>query len=78
MHSGKIKKIVHDRGFGFILDTDGRELFFHRNSLVDVQFSELSERQEVEYEVEKTAKGPCAVNVRISQKPQEGEGSEKL
>ncbi len=78
MHSGKIKKLVHDRGFGFILDTDGRELFFHRNSLVDVQFSELSERQEVEYEVEKTAKGPSAVNVRISQKPTEGGQSEEL
>ncbi|MBU2063663.1 MAG: cold shock domain-containing protein, partial [Candidatus Omnitrophica bacterium] len=34
MHTGKIKKLVRDRGFGFISDTDGREIFFHQSSLV--------------------------------------------
>ncbi|MCD5390724.1 cold shock domain-containing protein [candidate division NPL-UPA2 bacterium] len=28
MHTGKIKKLVRDRGFGFIADTDGQEVFF--------------------------------------------------
>jgi CspA family cold shock protein len=65
MHKGKIKKLVRDRGFGFISDTDGRELFFHQSSLVDVQFEALNEEQEVEFETEKSPKGPRAVNVHI-------------
>jgi CspA family cold shock protein len=67
MHSGKIKKLVRDRGFGFISDTDGRELFFHQSGLVDVQFSALNEDQSVEFEVEKSPKGPRAINVKVVQ-----------
>ena len=66
MHKGKIKKLAHDRGFGFIDDTDGREVFFHQSSLLDIQFDALKEDQEVEFEVEKSDKGPRAINVRIS------------
>jgi len=65
MHTGKIKKLVGERGFGFISDSDGREIFFHQSSLIDVKFSDLTEGQEVEFEVEKTEKGPRAINVRI-------------
>lgn len=66
MNTGKIKKLIRDRGFGFIADTDGRELFFHRNGLVDVQFDALNEEQAVCYEIEKSDKGPRAVNVRLA------------
>jgi len=65
MHTGKIKKLVSDRGFGFISDTDGREVFFHQSSVMDVKFSDLTENQEVEFEIEKSEKGPRAANVRI-------------
>ena len=65
MHTGKIKKLVSERGFGFISDTDGREVFFHQSSLVDVKFSDLTENQDVEFEIEKSEKGPRAANVRI-------------
>jgi len=64
MHTGKIKKLVSDRGFGFIADTDGREVFFHQSSLVEVSFSDLTESQDVEFDVENSAKGPRAINVR--------------
>ena len=64
MHTGKIKKLVNDRGFGFIADTDGREVFFHQSSLVEVSFSDLAESQDVEFDVENSAKGPRAINVR--------------
>lgn len=66
MNTGKIKKLVRDRGFGFISDTDGRELFFHQNSLVEVNFAALNEEQTVSYEVEKSDKGPRAINVRLA------------
>lgn len=69
MHTGKIKKLVRDRGFGFISDSDGREVFFHQSSLVDQKFDSLNEEAEVEFEVEKSEKGPRAVNVRLAQTP---------
>jgi len=67
MHTGKIKKLVRDRGFGFITDTDGTEVFFHQSSVMEVKFDTLNEEQTVEFEVEKSEKGPRAVNVRIQQ-----------
>ena len=66
MHTGRIKKLVRDRGFGFISDTDGREVFFHQSSLVGITFDALKEDENVEFEVEKSDKGPCAVNVSIA------------
>jgi len=66
MHTGKIKKLVRDRGFGFIDDTDGRELFFHQSALEGVQFDALNEGQEVEFEVEKSDKGPRAISIHIT------------
>ncbi|MDD4981134.1 MAG: cold shock domain-containing protein [Candidatus Omnitrophica bacterium] len=66
MNTGKIKKLVRDRGFGFISDTDGREVFFHQNALVDVKFEALNEDQAVSYDVEKSDKGLRAVNVHLA------------
>ena len=65
MHKGKIKKLVRERGFGFISDTDGSEVFFHQSSLVGITFDALNEEQEVEFEIEKSDKGPRAINVSI-------------
>ena len=65
MHTGKIKKVVRERGFGFISDTDGREVFFHQSSLTDTQFDAVKEEDNVEFEIEDSPKGPRAVNVRI-------------
>ena len=65
MQTGKIKKLVRERGFGFINATDGKDIFFHQSSLAEVQFDALSEGQEVEFDVEKSPKGPRAINVRI-------------
>ena len=65
MHNGKIKKLVRERGFGFISDTDGREVFFHQSSLIDAKFDDLTEDKEVTFEVENSLKGPRAIDVRI-------------
>lgn len=70
MHTGKIKKLVRDRGFGFIDATDGREIFFHRNNLLDAKFEDLNSDQGVEFEVQKSNKGPMAINIRISKSPE--------
>ncbi|MFA6217772.1 MAG: cold shock domain-containing protein [Candidatus Omnitrophota bacterium] len=66
MHTGKIKKLVRERGFGFINDTDGREIFFHQSSVIDIKFDELREEQQVEFEVEQSPKGPRAINIKIA------------
>lgn len=63
MAQGKIKKIIAEKGFGFI-KTDRDDLFFHHSELQGVTIEQLQEGQEVEYEVGKGAKGPCATSVR--------------
>ncbi len=50
MASGTIKKLVGDRGFGFIQQTDGTDLFFHRSSVMGTGFDQLSEGQSVTFE----------------------------
>ena len=63
MPQGKIKKLVADRGFGFIAGDEG-ELFFHHSEVQGVTFEELQEGQTVEYEVGQGPKGPRATAVR--------------
>ena len=65
MHKGKIKKLIRDRGFGFISDTDGREVFFHQSGLVGLTFDTLQEDQEVEFEIENSPKGPRAISISV-------------
>ena len=62
---GEMKKLIRERGFGFISAEDGREIFFHRSALEGVDFDALEEGNNVEFSVEKGPKGPRAVNVRV-------------
>ena len=62
MLQGTIKKIVSDKGFGFIAN-EGGDLFFHR-SAVEGNFDELQEGQKVEYTEGQGPKGPCAETVK--------------
>jgi CspA family cold shock protein len=66
MHTGKIKKLVRERGFGFIADTDGRELFFHQSGLVELKYDALTEEQAVTFDIEESPKGPRAVNIHAA------------
>ena len=69
MHTGKIKKLIRDRGFGFINDTDGKEVFFHQSGLAEgAVFDSLTGEEEVEFEIEDSPKGPRAINVTIVNK----------
>jgi len=63
MARGTIKKIIKDKGFGFIKG-DNAEFFFHRSAVEGVSFEELSEGQAVEYNEGHGPKGPLAENVR--------------
>ena len=66
MATGTVKKLVRERGFGFIQGNDGVELFFHRSALQKEGFDMLAEGQAVEFDVEKGEKGPRAANMRVS------------
>ncbi len=65
MATGTVKKLVRERGFGFIQGQDGVELFFHRSALQGEAFDTLAEGQTVEFDIEKGAKGPRAANMKL-------------
>ena len=65
MARGTIAKVVRDRGFGFIRGNDGKDVFFHRSGLVGMSFEDLEQGTVVDFEVEKSAKGLRAANVRV-------------
>ena len=62
---GEIKKLIRERGFGFISAEDGREVFFHRSALEGMDFDALEEGNSVEFDMERGPKGLRAVNVRV-------------
>ncbi len=64
MPEGTIKKIVTDKGFGFISGDRG-DLFFHHSALQDAQIESLRIGQTVEYDETDGPKGPRAENVRL-------------
>jgi len=68
MPKGTIRRLITDRGFGFIQTAEGKDLFFHRSQLQGVDYSSLREGQQVEYEVGQGRSGrPEAVSVRLAQ-----------
>ena len=63
--TGTIKKVVADRGFGFIAAEDKKEYFFHRGGLdSSIDFDRLVGGERVEFDVQQSPKGPRAINVR--------------
>lgn len=66
---GTIKKLT-EKGYGFISPSDAEEedgndkdLFFHANSLIGVEYDALEVGDEMEFEVEESEKGKNAINV---------------
>ena len=65
MATGTIKRVVSDRGFGFIAAGDEKEYFFHRSGLdAGLEFESLVGGETVEFDVEESPKGPRAVHVK--------------
>ena len=62
--NGTVKRLVHEKGFGFVAGQDGREYFFHQSACQDTHFSDLREGQAVTFEPGQGPKGPRAENVR--------------
>jgi CspA family cold shock protein len=64
MPQGVIKKLVADKGFGFIQGDRG-DLFFHHSALEGAMIEDLHQGQKVQYEEGRGPKGPRAEKVRI-------------
>jgi cold shock protein len=65
MANGTVKKVLKDRGFGFIRTSDGKEIFFHRSECRSCNFEALDEGVQVEFDVKEDPKGPRALNVKL-------------
>jgi cold shock protein len=64
--NGTIKRLVRDKGFGFVAASDGNEYFFHQSACQGVQFDSLREGQSVTFDKGQGPKGPRAENVRVA------------
>ncbi len=63
MQTGVIAGLT-DKGFGFIkVEGQEKDIFFHSNELVNVQFDDLQKGDKLEFEVEQSDRGPKAVKV---------------
>jgi len=63
MLTGKVKRLVTEKGFGFIVGTDGKDYFFHRSGVKDNGYEKLLEKDDVTFDVKEGPKGPRAENV---------------
>jgi cold shock CspA family protein/ribosome-associated translation inhibitor RaiA len=66
--TGRVSRLYPEEGYGFIEGFGGREIYFHRNSVLD-GFEALKVGVEVRFEEEEGEKGPQASTVKIVQKP---------
>lgn len=72
MARGKVKWFSNQKGYGFISQDNGKDVFVHFSGIVSEGYKSLKEGQEVEFEITEGAKGDQAANVRIT-----GEGTSK-
>ena len=63
--SGIVKRIRHEKGFGFILGSDGKEYFFHMTALKNIRFEQLEVGSEVEFEDVMADKGLRAEEIFV-------------
>ncbi len=64
MAEGTVKWFNDSKGFGFITQDDGGDIFVHHTAIQGSGFKSLSEGDRVEFDIVKGQKGPAAANVR--------------
>ncbi len=65
---GTVRRVVPDGDYGFIQSADGREIYFHKNSVKKVSYKDLREGDSVEFCEEAGEKGPQATWVRLKRR----------
>ena len=64
MSEGKVKWFNESKGFGFITNDEGGDVFVHFNTIQASGFKTLQEGASVSFDIEKGPKGPSAINVK--------------
>jgi CspA family cold shock protein len=65
MANGTVKWFNDQKGYGFIKQEDGPDIFVHYSGIIGDGFKTLKEGDQVTFDVEQGKKGPAAVNVTI-------------
>lgn len=66
--NGKVKWFDSKKGYGFIIDEEGKEIFVHFTGIIKEGFKSLKEEQLVEFEIGNGDKGEQAINVKVIEK----------
>lgn len=62
---GRVVRVFHDRGYGFLESDEGYEVYFHQNAVLDGSFARLAVGDEVWFEEEEGEQGPQASTVAV-------------
>ncbi|HDZ91497.1 MAG: cold shock domain-containing protein [Deltaproteobacteria bacterium] len=65
MASGTVKWFNNSKGYGFIEQEDGPDVFVHHTGISGTGFKSLEEGDQVTFDIEEGQKGPAAVNVTV-------------
>ena len=65
MANGIVKWFDEKKGYGFIEQEDGPDVFVHHSGINAVGFNILNEGEQVRFDIEQGQKGPAAVNVTV-------------
>jgi len=65
MATGIVKWFNDSKGFGFIEQENGKDVFVHHSGIVSTGFKSLNEGDRVSFDIEEGPKGPSAINVKV-------------
>ncbi len=65
MPTGTVKWFNNNKGYGFIQQEDGPDIFVHHSAILAEGFKSLNEGDKVTFEIEESEKGPSAKNVQV-------------